>query len=284
MPAREGSVVARVGDATLTVDDLVERLQSQGSAAHRRYASRRNLRQFVEDQIRLELLVRAGLERGLANDPDVVQAARAVMVRKLLQHDLGPGVGGDDASEEEIVAYYERHADDYQQPEKRRFAHILLAPTEEGRAQAENILMRLEARPNERSLFRLQAARFSRDEESKLRGGEVSFEPHESLTALYGPSFADRVFKTAPGTLVTHPVQSTRGWHVLKVVSRREALARSLDEVREEIRERLLRGQRSKHFDKYLAEIKQRYPVALYEDTLDELLGTWTSAAPTRVQ
>ena len=62
----------------------------------RRYARRKKLREFVEDQIRLELLARAGVERGLANDPEVVRAARSVMVRKLLRSDLGPTVGGGD--------------------------------------------------------------------------------------------------------------------------------------------------------------------------------------------
>ena len=84
-----------------------------------------------------------------------------------------------------------------------------------------------------------------------------------------------------PGTLAPEPVQSTRGWHVVKVVSRREALTRSLDEVRDDIRERLLKGKRSEHFDEYLAELKQRHPVALYDERLDEVLARMSGASAT---
>lgn len=278
MPPRQGPVVARVGDVTITVADVVDRLHAQGSGAARRYSTKKKLRDFVEDQIRLELLARAAIERGLASDPDVVQAARSVMVRKLLLHDLGPAVGGGDVPEKSIVDYYERHKDDYQQPEKRRIAHVQLAPTNDGKALAQNILIKLSTQKAPRNLFRLMAVKHSVDQASRSQGGEIMYKSRIELTDTYGPSFADVVYRLAPGTLGPEPVASTKGWHVVKVVSRREALTRSLDEVREEIREKLLKGQRSKLFDKYLAEIKQRYPVALHEERLEDVLAQMNGA------
>jgi peptidyl-prolyl cis-trans isomerase C len=269
----DGAAVARVGDVALTVEQIVQRLRDQGSGAVRRYASREKLRDFVEDQIRFELLVRAGLERGLDRDPEVIQAARKVMVRKLLQKDLGPTVFEGKVSEERIRRYYDAHVDDYQQPEKRGFAHIQLEPSEAGRAVAQNILEKVRARPSDEKLFRAQVQRHTQDKESRARAGEVPFTSRNELTEELGPSFATEVFRAPPGTLADEPVQSTRGWHVVKVVSRREALRRSLDEVRDDIRERLLKGRRSAHFDEYLSELKQRHPVALYEERLDEVLA-----------
>jgi len=280
LPRDESVAVARIGDVPLTVEQVVKRLREQGSGAVRRYASREKLRDFVEDQIRFELLVRASLERGLDRDPDVVQAARKVMVRKLLQRDLGPTVFDGKVSEDRIQRYYKAHKDDYQQPEKRRLAHVQLEPTEAGRAQAQNILEKIQARPNDQNLFRSQVHRHTRDNESRSRGGEIPFKSRNELTEELGPSFATQVFRMPPGTLAAEPVQSTRGWHVIKVVSRREALTRSLEEVRDDIRERLLKGQRSKHFDKYLSELKQRHPVALYEDRLDQVVARMSGVSP----
>jgi peptidyl-prolyl cis-trans isomerase C len=264
--------VARVGDSPLTVEQITTRLREQGSGSVRRYASRSKLREFVEDQIRFELLVRASLERGLQRDPDVIQAARKVMVRKLLQKDLGPTVFEGRVSEERIERYYEAHRTDYQQPEKRRLTHVQLEPTESGRAQAHNILDKIQSRPDDTAFFATQVARHSLDTESRGRGGELPFKSRNELTEELGPSFATEVFRMPPGTVAEAPVQSTRGWHVVKVVSRREALTRSLDEVRDDIRERLLKGHRSQQFDSYLAEIKLRHPAALYEERLDDVL------------
>ncbi len=278
MPPRPGPVVARVGDATITVDDVVDRLQAQGSGAARRYNTKKKLREFVEDQIRLELLARAAIERGLSQDPDVVAAARSVMVRKLLQHDLGPAVGGGDVTEKAIVDYYERHQGDYQQAEKRRLAHVQLAPTDEGKALAQNILLKVLAQKAPRNLFRLMAVKHSKDGPSRHQGGEMFFKSRVELIDDYGPSFADVAFRLTSGTIAAEPVASTKGWHVVKVVSRREALTRSLDEVHEEIREKLLKGQRSNLFDEYLAEIKQRYPVALHEERLEDVLARMRGA------
>ena len=77
-PAREGPVVARVGQVSITVAELVERIGNQGSAARQRISTRKELHRFVEDQIRLELLAQVAMERGLHNDPDVIEAARAL--------------------------------------------------------------------------------------------------------------------------------------------------------------------------------------------------------------
>jgi parvulin-like peptidyl-prolyl isomerase len=278
LPADEGEEVARVGEIAITVDQVVDRLNEQGSGAVRRYANRKKLREFVEDQIRFELLVRAALERGLARDPEVVQAARKVMVRRLLQRDLGPSVTGQ-VSEERIRAYYEHNKTTYQQPEKRRLAHIQLSPDEDGRARAQKLLDKLQRSGSDANVFRALVLRHSLDTESRSRGGEIPFRSREELTEEMGPSFADEVFRLPPGTLAPTVVQSTRGWHVVRVVSRREALVRSLDDVRDDIRERLLKGQRAKRFDKYLVEIKQRYPVALYEERLDEVLARMTGTS-----
>jgi peptidyl-prolyl cis-trans isomerase C len=273
LPLAEGPAVAKVGDVPITVHQIVLRLREQGAAAGKRYEDKQKLRQFIEDQIRFELLVRAALERGLSQDPDVVDTARKVMVRKLLQRDLGPSVFVGEVPEEAIVEYYQQHLDDYQQPEKVRLAHVQLAPTEEGLARARALLTKLKVRTNDRSLFRLLVNQSSVDADTRSNGGELPFKTRDELTETYGPSFATEVIHLGAGDLSATPVQSTRGWHVVRLLARREALARSLDEVRGEIREKLMKGQRAKDFDRYLAEIRQRYPVALYEERLDAVLA-----------
>ncbi len=278
LPSEPGAAVARVGDVPITVATVVARLKEQGSGALKRYDDRTKLREFVEDQIRLELLANAALERGFAQDPEVVAAARKVMVRKLLQHDLLDNANPDEVPESEIQAYYTQHLSDYRQPEKLRLLNLELLPTETGHAKARALLARLQARPNDRGLFKELAATYSQERQSAERGGELLPMSHDELLAAYGQSFAKDVFTLAPGELTSVPIQSTRGWHVVRLLSRREALTRSIDEVRVEIREKLVKGQRAKDFDKYLADIRKRYPVAMYDDQLDVLRATLFAA------
>lgn len=267
-------MVARVGLVPITAPQIVAAIKEHGAAGQRRYREPAELRLLVEDQIRLELLAQAAMERGLDRDPEVVAAARKIMVRKLLERDMDSArFDGEGAtiSEQAIVNHYERNRDKYLQPEMRRLAHIQLAPDEKGRALAVSLIAQLEAKPGDRTLFRQLAKRYSLDPGNRERGGEVSYTTHEALTQDFGLSFANQVFALATDELASAPVQSTKGWHIVRLISVREALVRPLDEVRDDIRERLLRTERSKTFDRYLGELRTRFPVALHEEQLQAL-------------
>lgn len=278
-PPTHGTAVARVGDVMITAEQIEQRVRAQGQS-RRAFESVKGLRELVEDQVRFELLARAALDRGLERDPDVIDAARKVMVRKLLQRDLDPSVFEDAVSDDALRAYYERHRDSYLQMEKRRFAQIQLAPTEEGRAIAQSIIDRIQGKQNQGELFSQQAQRFSLDVATRGRGGDSPFQTLDEIRDDFGISFANAVFSHEPNTLVAQPVASTRGWHVVRVVARREALTRDYAEVREQIREKLLQGQRSTQFQKYLEDIERTYAVAIYDDRLQGLLNDWAGRNP----
>ncbi len=267
----DGPAVAKVGITPITRDQIIEAIRAQGQAAPRRYKDVGEVKQFVEDQVRLELLAQAALERGLDHDPEVIAAARKVMVRKLLERDLGEATFNEEGvvvSEKEMQAYYDRNRDQYMQPEMRRIAHIQLSPDDKGQATAAALITELAAKTDNRALFKTMAQRFSTASESRDRGGELLFKTKQELASELGVSFANDVFGLGTNEMAAHPVQSTKGWHVVRVVAVREALARPIDEVRDEIREKLLKNQRSLAFDKYLVELRARYPIAIYDDKL----------------
>lgn len=268
---QSGTAIARVGNVAITREHVEQRIKAQTDS--RRQFDTKAVREMVEDQIRFELLVRTAMDRGLARDPDVIDAARKVMVRKLLQRDLDPAVFEEMVGEDALRAFYERHRDNYLQPEKRRFAHIQLAATEDGRVVAMNLIERLQARPNDPAVFVAAAARYSTDQDTRTHGGDLAFQTRDDVTEGFGLSFANTVFELDTGNLAPQPVSSIRGWHVVKLVARREALTRDFAEVRDQIREKLMQSQRSKQFQQYLTDIRQTYPVAIYEDRLQTMIN-----------
>ncbi len=275
LPEQPSPVVARVGTTTLRLSDLQRRLDAQGPAKER-YGSTAALRRFVEDQVRFELLAEAALARGLDRDPDVVDAARKVMVRKLLLADLGADEQGDDISDEAVLAYYESHRSAYMQPERRRLAHIELLPTAEGRALARQIIDKLRAVVPEEAArsFGRYAAQHSRASTARTRGGELAaFVSEDELVRDFGKSFAEAAFRLGVLEVSSAAVQSTRGWHVLLVLAKRDSYARSFEEVAPEIRARLGGDDRSRRFQTYLRDLRARYPVTLFDEPLSELRG-----------
>ncbi|MBC7794817.1 MAG: peptidyl-prolyl cis-trans isomerase [Clostridia bacterium] len=267
-----GVAVARVGVVPITCDQMVETIRSLGGNVGRKFKDRAEVKLFVEDQVRLELLAQAALERGLDRDPDVIAAARKVMVQKLLERDLGLAAFNENGvvvSEHELQSYYERNRDRYLQPEMRRIAHIQLIPDQNGQTAAAGLIAQLVAKTDNNSLFKQLAQKYSTAKDSKDRGGELMFKTKQELAEDFGVSFANDVWQLALNDIAPQPVQSTKGWHVVRVVAVRDALARPLDEVRDEIRDRLLKDSRSHAFERYLVELRTRYPVAIYEDRLN---------------
>jgi len=274
LPASDALELARVGNAPILVDQVVSRLRKRGSNTLRRHADAKKLRAFVDDQVRFELLALAARDRGLQHDPDVIDAARKVMVRKLLQHDLSSGAF-DHVNDDAVDRYYHRHSDEYVQPKKIRIDEIELAPTQEGRALAQGLIEQLRRQGDKKKgHFAHLARKHSRRKANKGPGISQLFKDKQEYITEFGQSFASVVFAGKTGDLVATPVQSIRGWHVVKVLAVREPLMRRVEHVREEIREKLMGGGRSRTFQKYLDEIRKRHPVAIYDGRIAELSRT----------
>jgi hypothetical protein len=96
-PADPASVVATVNGVPITEAAL---------AAHAR-ATGLSVEAALDDLVATELLAARALERGLAADPDVVEAGRRAMVRRWLDLEFAPTVAPDRIPESDLRAVYE---------------------------------------------------------------------------------------------------------------------------------------------------------------------------------
>ncbi len=277
LATRKGKAVARIGDYSMVIDEVADRVRKQGATAVHRYVAKGKMRGFIEDQIRFELLVLAAKERGLHRDPEVVDAARKVMVRKLLRTDMADHLFAAQIIDKDIEAYYNKRQNEYVQPEKRRYADIQLAPTAEGRVLAEELIRKLQARTSGQAIhFKMFRQKHSLRKRTRRLGVDELFKARTEVDEEFGPNFSEEIFSIPSsaegGVLIDHPVQSTKGWHVVELLSVREALTRSLGDARSEIIDLLRRDTRTRAFERYLADLKRRYPVQLYEDRIEDVV------------
>jgi len=268
-----GPAVAQVGDVTITTDQIVRRIRDQGQRAELRYQDAAQMRLFIEDQIRVELLTHAAIDRGLANDPEVVELARQVMVRRLLKTDLGQEINLDIRDEERLRRYYTKHLNEYVQPTKRRIAHIQFSPGPKGESKAQEVHQKLAKNQGDANTFGLAAKQHSRDRATRANGGDLLYLSEAELEQQFGADFARAAFSAGIPSLLPKIVRSPQGLHVVRVTAQRDPLNRSFEQTREEIRERIQRSQRSKIFDQYLSDLKQRFPVALYDEHIQSAVA-----------
>lgn len=143
-----------------------------------------------------------------------------------------------DASDEEVQRYYDEHASEFSTPERVRARHILFrvepgAPREkkeEVRKKALEVLQRIRNGED----FAALAKEFSQDPGSAEQGGDLGFFERGKMV----PPFEAVAFSLEPGS-VSEPVETTFGFHLIRVEEKENARTQPLDEVRPTIVERL---------------------------------------------
>lgn len=93
---------------------------------------------------------------------------------------------------------------------------------------------------------------------SAADGGDLGFFRRGVMVA----EFERVAFSLAVGA-VSDPVRTKFGWHVLKVEERRAVAPQPFEDVKDTLREKLLRSQLEKYTDKYVAELRSAAVVKL---------------------
>jgi peptidyl-prolyl cis-trans isomerase C len=177
-----------------------------------------------DDDAFARLLTEAGFR-------DEDQLRRLIEESELVQVAFEAIQAGVVVSEAEMRVSYQGTRERYVVPAEVCAKHILVAELDE----AEAVVERLEAGED----FAEVAAEVSRDTGSAARGGELGCLPQGATV----PAFDDAAFGAEVGVL-TGPVQTQFGYHLLMVDERIDARQRAFDEVRDQI-ERELRGARA---------------------------------------
>jgi peptidyl-prolyl cis-trans isomerase D len=138
-------------------------------------------------------------------------------------------------SPQDIETYYNSNIQQFQTPEQVRASHILLKTEGKDEAavrkQAEDILKQAKAPGAD---FAALAKKYSEDDGSKENGGDLDYFPRGRMV----PEFEQAAFSMQPGQ-ISDLVKSQFGFHIIKVVDKKPAATRSLDEVRAQIQDML---------------------------------------------
>ncbi len=135
---------------------------------------------------------------------------------------------------QDVQRYYEENEQQYSTPEQVRASHILLKTEGKDDAavkkQAEDLLAKIKAGAD----FAQLATKYSEDEASKTKGGDLDYFGKGQMV----PEFEKVAFSLEPGQ-VSDVVKSQYGYHIIKVTDKKPATRRTLDEVRPQIEDQI---------------------------------------------
>ncbi len=135
----------------------------------------------------------------------------------------------------EIQQSYSQNIAQYQSAETVHASHILLKTEGKDDAavlkQAADVLKQAKAPGAD---FAALAKKYSEDEGSKDKGGDLGFFAHGRMV----PDFENVAFAMEPGQ-ISDLVKTQFGYHIIKMIEKKAAVTRPLDEVRAQIQEQI---------------------------------------------
>jgi peptidyl-prolyl cis-trans isomerase D len=134
----------------------------------------------------------------------------------------------------EIKRHYDDNVEQYSTPEQARASHILLKTEGKDDAavkkQAEDLLAKIKGGTD----FAQLANKFSEDEASNKKGGEMDFFPRGQMVK----EFEEAAFSLQPAQ-ISDLVKTTYGYHIIKGGEKKPAHTRPFEEVRPQIEDQL---------------------------------------------
>lgn len=194
--------------------------QGQADSTEMRNALRENL-------ITEEIIVQEALKKGLDRDPDVTTqielARQAILVRAYQAEYIKNNAVGDDVLRREYESVKAQMGD-----KEYKARHILV----ETEAEAKDIIASLKKGGS----FEKLAGEKSVDVGSKNNGGELGW----SAAAAYVKPFADALQGLKKGNTTDKPVQTSFGWHVIRLEDVRPTVTPPFEEVKMNMQQRVL--------------------------------------------
>jgi hypothetical protein len=249
-PPNEQELVAQVGDTTLSLSQLEDRLPP-GDDPNSEAASI-----TVEKWLKEELLYQEALKRKLDNASHIrallEQAKRDMLVAELLNSEFENKEI--EITEDAVLSYFEEHRAEFVLTQPRlRARHILLSAQRDAHTVRQALV--------KGDSFESVAEQYSQDQETKLLGGDLGY-----FSELDDPILWEACQKLPLNTF-SKARQTQYGYHIIQVLERQEAgNLRELDgQVHDQIIENLVRLEHRRRLDELILRLKSQGEWAIFD-------------------
>jgi peptidyl-prolyl cis-trans isomerase C len=256
--------LAKIDDVTITLGEFQERINRQSPYIRARYTSLEQKKEFLDSLVRFEVLAKEAYRRGLDKDPEVVRTMKQVMIQKLMRDEFDSTITADSVPEADMQAYYKANEAEYVKPEEVRASAIIL----KNKAQADRVALEARGEAGKTNKgFRDLVMKYSQDEDTKLRGGDLRY--FDASTKELPAPVVKAAFDLIQTGDVSQTVNAGNGtFYVLKQTGRRKAMTKSYEDAKPQIRNKLFRESRVKAQKDFVDNLKAKAKVEINEANL----------------
>jgi peptidyl-prolyl cis-trans isomerase C len=272
-----GTPLASYAGGVITVEDVNKAMGQLPPMVRMRYQSPAQKKEFVERLITLDLLAREAVREGHANDPEVVESFKNVLAQKLVKDERenkAPAV-----TDEEVQAWYDAHTADFTRPETWRVSTIYLLVPENDPAKQKAQLAKAEKLLGQAQKLKAddfagfgQLAKANSEDPSKAFEGDLRALTGVDLSSRYGPEVAQAAAALKNPGDTSGLVKTKTGVHILKLRAHTLTTVGSLNDVKAQIRTRLVNDHRNQAYEKFIADLRAKAAVNVDEAALAKVL------------
>lgn len=224
----------------------------------------------------------------LKNNDVTVDQFKKDLKNQVRMQKLASSAGKISVTDKDCEDFYKKNPDKFQNPDKVRASHILIAANsyqigEEIKAQSKkeisekDLKAKVDAKIAEKKAladkldkelkadktkFAEYAKKYSEDPGSKQRGGDLGFFAKEQMV----PEFSDVAFAAKPDT-VSDVVKSQFGYHIIYVQDRRAAGVTPYEKAKSGIKDHLVTEKQVKALDDLMVAAKKNAKIEYVDDS-----------------
>lgn len=246
----QNKVLAQVNDREITQQDVYAFLNNLGPEIAMQFQSPDGIKQLVDELVNQEVLYLNAMEDGLDKEEAFREEMEKVKENVLKQYALHKLISGISTTEDELKTYYDTHRAYFKKPESVRASHILV----EEEKEANKILKEIDD-----GLSFEDAARKYSLCPSKEKGGDLGEFSKGSMV----PEFEEVAFSIEVGK-VSEPVKTQFGYHLIKVVDKKEEGISEFEDVKAQVREQVIGLKQQEKYLNTTNELKSKYDIKTY--------------------
>lgn len=240
-------------DQIVFTEARVDQLINLWERKWQRLPTQQELQGLIEQQIREEVLYREALAMGLDKDDPVVRR-RMSQKMEFISNDLASLAEPDDT---QLQDYLDQHSEKFSIPGRISYSQVYLNASQRG----EHVLTDAQKLLEELSSFTVDTD-ITMTGDSFMGGYKFLDETDFGVVRLFGKAFALELFKLPVGEW-TGPVESGYGLHLVRIDSRTDSRAPSLQQVRDKVRGEWLAEQQRMTNDLLYSEFRKRYEITI---------------------
>jgi peptidyl-prolyl cis-trans isomerase C len=181
----------------------------------------------------------------------------------------------EDVTDAEMQAFYNEHTAEYNKPEEVRVSAIIV----KDKASADKAANEAKGpKGADNKGFRDLVNQYSQDDESKQRGGDLRYFAADSKDMP--AEVVKAAFQLQKTGDVAGPVKAGDKYYILKQTGRRKAIAKTFDEVKKQIQNRIYRDKRTKAMEDFVNNLRGQAKIELFEDRLGKVRIDTSAPAP----